>query len=74
MLTALVISSIYNPLTSQPINYSTQSHNHLIGLELADSAETSDVLEIDMLIGLDSYWKLVEWKSFQGRQWLFTQW
>ena len=48
---ALVVPFICNPLTSQPINYAAQSYDHLIGLELADSAETSDVLEIDMLIG-----------------------
>lgn len=58
-LTALVVPFICNPLTFQPINYSVQSYNHLVGLELADSDETSDVLEIDMLIGSDSYWKLV---------------
>ena len=65
-LTALVVPFICNPLTSQPINFSGQSYDHLIGLELADSAEVSDVLEIDMLIGSDSYWSLVTGQVIRG--------
>ena len=55
-VTALVVPFICNPLISQPINYAKESYNHLLGLELADSADVSDVLEIDMLIGSDAYW------------------
>ena len=62
-LSALVVPFICNPLTSQPINYSKQSYDHLISLELADSAEASDVLEIDMLIG---YWDLVTGQVIRG--------
>ena len=65
-LTALVVPFICNPLTSQPINYAAQSYDHFIGLELADSAETSDVLENDMLIGSDLYWKLVTGQVVRG--------
>lgn len=65
-LTALVVPFICNPLTSQPINYAAQSYDHLIGLKLADSAETSDVLEIDLLIGSDSYWKMVTGRVVRG--------
>ena len=48
-LSALVVPSICKPLTSQPINYSRESYEHLIGLELADAE--SDMIEIDVLIG-----------------------
>ena len=58
-LSALVVPSICKPLTSQPINYSRESYEHLIGLELADAAEESDMIEIDVLIGADSYWDFV---------------
>ena len=63
---ALVVPSICNPLTSQPINHSKQSYDHLIGLELADSAESSDVMEIDVLIGSDSYWDFVTGRVIRG--------
>ncbi len=65
-MTALVVPFICNPLTSQPINYTKHSYNHLIGLELADSADASDTLEIDMLIGSDSYWDLVTGEVIRG--------
>ena len=63
---ALVVPSICNPLASQPINYSRQSCDHLVGLELADSAEMSDVIEIDVLIGSDMYWDFVSGEVIRG--------
>ena len=63
---ALVVSSICNPLMSQPINHSRQSCDHLVGLELADSAEMSDVIEIDVLIGSDMYWDFVSGEVIRG--------
>ena len=50
-LTALVVPLISNPVTSQPINVSGESYDHLIGLELADSAEASNILDIHDLVG-----------------------
>ena len=38
----------------------------MLGLELADSAEASDALEVDMLIGADVYWSLVTGKVIRG--------
>jgi hypothetical protein len=58
-LSALVVPLICNPLTSQPINRARDHCGHLRGLELADSAEFGDVLEVDVLIGCDLYWSLV---------------
>ena len=54
-ITALVVPFIFNPLTTQPIDHSGERYDHLWGLELADSADTSDILEVDVLIGSDSY-------------------
>ena len=65
-LTALVVPFICKPLTSQPISLSGQSYDHLIGLELADFPEASDVLEIDVFIGLDSYWDPVTGQVVRG--------
>ncbi len=65
-MTALVVPFICNPLTSQPVTLSRDSNEHLV-LELADSADVSDVLEIDVLIGLDTYWDLVTGKVIRGR-------
>ena len=56
---AIVVPSICNTLTSQPIDYSSQSYDHLSNLELADSAEMTDAIEIDVLIGSDMYWEFV---------------
>ena len=66
MMHALVVQFICNPLTTQPIDQSIESHDHLLGLELADSADASDVLEVDVLIGSDCYWSLVTGRVIRG--------
>ena len=52
---ALVLPFICHPLTSRPISLSGEHCEHLEGLDLADSVDISDTLEIDMLIGSDLY-------------------
>ena len=64
---ALVVPLICSPLVSQPITASGECHDHLLGLELADSADGSDVLEVDMLIGSDWYWNLVTERVIRGK-------
>ena len=66
-LTALVVPFICNPLTSQPINYARGHYDHLLGIDLADSADVGDVLEVGMLIGSDFYWSLVTGSVRWGR-------
>ncbi len=44
-IAALVVPVVCSPLNSQPINNSRKCHNHLLGLELADSAEFNDKLD-----------------------------
>ena len=62
-LTALVVPFICNPLTSQPIDH---ARDHLQGIDLADSANVGDTLEVDMLIGSDFYWSLVTGEVRRG--------
>ena len=66
-LTALVVPFICNPLTSQPINHARDHYDHLLEIDLADSAYIEDVLEVDMLIGSDFYWSLVTGRVRRGR-------
>ena len=66
VVTALVVPFICNPLTTQPIDASSENHSHLLGLELADTADASDTLETDMLIGSDCYWSLVTGRIIKG--------
>jgi hypothetical protein len=66
-ITALVVPTICHPLTSQPINHSQEHYDHLKGLELADTADASDKLEVDVLIGSDLYWSLVTGRVIRGK-------
>ena len=50
---ALVVPVICNPLTSQPISHTKETYDHLVELELVDSANAEDCLEVDV------YWNLV---------------
>ena len=66
-IAALVVPLICSPLTSQPITTSGECQEHLLGLELADSADSDDVLEVDVLIGSDWYWNLVTERVIRGK-------
>ena len=66
VVTALVVPFICIPLTTQPIDASSENHSHLPGLELADTADASDMLEIDMLIGSNCYWGSVTGRIIKG--------
>ena len=63
----LVVPFICNPLTSQLINHTRDDYDHLLGIDLADSADIGEVLEVDMLIGSDFYWSLVTGRVRRGR-------
>ena len=59
-IAALVVPLICSPLTSQSITTSAgECHKYLLGLELADSADSDDILGVDVLIRSDWYWSLV---------------
>ena len=66
-IAALVVPVICSPLTSQPITTSGECQEHLLGLELADSADSDNVLELDVLIGSDWYWNLVTGRVIRGK-------
>ena len=63
---ALVVPIICNPLTSQPISHTKETYDYLVDLELADSANAEDCLEVDALTGSDLYWSLVTGEVRQG--------
>ena len=63
---ALVVQVICNPLTSQPISHTNETYDHLVDLELANSANAEDYLEVDALIGSDVYWSLVTGEVRRG--------
>ena len=58
----LSVPQICEPLSNQPLSYVSEHHRHLSELDLADYCCTTEPLEVDMLIGLDHYWKLVTGK------------
>lgn len=58
-LTVVVVPHICDPVHAQPISAAKQMYKHISGLDLADSAEATGKLEIDVLIGSDQYWGLV---------------
>lgn len=51
-------------MNSQPIS---QHYDHLVWLDLADSADIDDSLEVDVLIESDFYWSLVTGRVRWGR-------
>ena len=66
-IAALVVPLICSPLTSQPINASSEHYEQLTGLELADSGDSGDPLIVDVLVGSDSYWSLVTGRVIRGK-------
>ena len=58
---------ICEPLSCQPIAYIKQKYNHLAGLDLADSSQVGDELQLDALIGSDHYWQLATGKIILGQ-------
>ena len=58
-LTLYAVPIICEPLTCQPVTLCQGNFEHLSGLKLADPANGSDRLEIDILVGSDYYWTLL---------------
>ena len=57
-VTAYEVPKICSPLQNQRINSAQQKFLHFEGIEFADFCEGPEA-EIDVLIGMDNYWKLV---------------
>ena len=62
-LTALVVPFICNPLTSQPIDHAKDHCDHLLGIDLADSADVGDSLEV---IGSKLLLEFGHWQGASG--------
>lgn len=67
MFTALLVPFICDPLVSQPIDFSSNHYKHLHRLDLADSADFGDRLDIDLLIRSDLYLNLVTGRVIRGK-------
>ena len=65
---ALVVPTICQPLTSQPINHSQEHHDLLMGLKLADTTDITNKLEVDVLIRSDLYWSLVTGRVIREKE------
>ena len=63
-----VVPTICEPISSQPITASAESHAHLLKLDLADSADGASCLPVDILVGCDYYWELVTGGICRGEQ------
>ena len=67
VLSLLAIPIICGPITGQPITCAMDLFPHLSGLELADSGDLNEYLEIGILIGADQYWEVVTGEIVRGR-------
>ena len=68
LLSLYVIPTIREPISSQPITVSEESHKHLLKLDLADSADVNSQLPVDILGGCDYYLELVTGGICRGVQ------
>ena len=59
----LAVPLICEPLRVQPLSHVVESFPHLAQLDLGDTGGESD---IDMLVGLDLYWRLVTGRVVRG--------
>ena len=55
----LSVPMICDPLSDQSIAHAMENYEYLTNLDLADYSCATDLLEVDILIGSDHYWKPV---------------
>eukprot|EP00731_Ephydatia_muelleri_P005954 Em0003g202a len=67
VLTLLAVSTICEPLVGQPLTFATNHYSYLSGLDMADSSDQNDHLEVGILIGADNYWSLMTGRIRKGR-------
>ena len=58
-LSLFVVQMICEPLVSQPVTASAETHHHLTSLDLADCSDGDSPMGVDVLVGSDYYWNLV---------------
>ena len=64
--TAFVVPVICAPLQKQAIEIAYQSYPHLKGMQLAVGPTENSALEMDMLVGSNSYWNIVRRQRKRG--------
>ena len=67
VLTLLAVPTICEPLVGQPLTFATNHYSYLSGLDMADSSDQNDHLEVGILIGADNYWSLMTGRIRKGR-------
>ena len=55
----LSVPLICEPISGQSISYAVSTHKELASLEFSDYTQGDSSLKVDILVGLDQYWKLV---------------
>ena len=65
-LSLFTVPMICEPLSGQPVNWAVEQFPYLQGLDLADSCDSSDTLEMSILIGVDQYWKVATGGILRG--------
>ena len=65
-LSLLTVPIICEPLSGASISNSVVQCDHIDGLEIADSISGEDLIEIDVLVGLDQYWNFIMGKVIRG--------
>lgn len=84
-LAACIVPFICEPLTCQRTCESAERYSHLEGLELADPISSDDVLQVDMFVGSDHHWWIVnggsaysayckDWSKYQSYSLAMVQW
>ena len=58
-LTLLAVPLICDPLSAQPIELCQEKYSHLAELQLADTSDGNDHMEVDILLGSDYYWQFM---------------
>ena len=60
LINAYEVELICGPIKNQTIEIAQQCYPHLQGLPLADHSRGDEDLEIDVIIGADHYWSVVQ--------------
>ena len=58
----LSVPLICEPISGQSISYAIDTYKELASLKFSDYSQGGNNLEVDILVGLDQYWKLVTGK------------
>uniref|UniRef100_A0A1X7TCC6 DUF1758 domain-containing protein n=1 Tax=Amphimedon queenslandica TaxID=400682 RepID=A0A1X7TCC6_AMPQE len=66
VLNLMVVPLICEPLVGVSLRDCIRGYDHLKDLDLADPGTNGDVIELDILIGLDYYWDIVSGKVLRG--------